>query len=120
MQSIKTAVMTALSSAATLSTLGGRIYFHYPSDFTNLPALSYFETSNLGNLYADNVEAGSEIIYQLDLWSRSSTTVLAKAVDDIMIGIDFNRILCVDMYETDTKIYHKSMRYRIDYSDPNF
>lgn len=121
MQSIKSAVLTALQTATALSTLyGQKFYFHYPPDFLNLPVGTYFELDNTGNLYADNVEIGSEIIYQIDLWGKSSLTALAKAVDDVMVGLDFNRTFSTDLFETDTKIIHKSMRYKLNYSDPNF
>lgn len=136
MQNIKSTVLSALQTAATiyttvvqppfsmfhaspLATLKG-IYFFHPPDFTNLPALSYFEVDNIGNLYADDTEAGSEIVFQIDLWGKTSLSEYALAVDDVMTGLDFNRISSPDLYEKDTKIYHKSMRYRIDYFDPNF
>lgn len=121
MQNIKSTVLSAVQTATALATLqGNKFYFHYPPDFTNLPIGSYFELSNLGNLYADDIEAGSEIIFQIDLWGKTSLSTLAQGVDDIMIGLDFNRISSVDLYENNAKIYHKLMRYRIDYFDPNF
>ena len=121
MQNIKSTVLSALQTATALATLqDNKFYFHYPPDFTNLPVGSYFELSNLGNLYADDIEAGSEIIFQIDLWGKSSLSILAQGVDDVMIGLEFNRILSQDLFETDLLIYHKSMRYRIDYFDPNF
>lgn len=121
MQNIKTTVLTALQTATALATLqGNKFYFHHPPDFTNLPVGSYFELSNSGNLYADDIEAGSEIIFQIDLWSKTSLSSLALAVDDVMVGLDFNRVLSEDLFEIDTKIYHKSMRYRIDYFNPSF
>ena len=121
MQNIKSSVLSALQTASALSTLQGqKFYFFHPPEFTNLPVGSYFELSNLGNLYADDVEAGSEIIFQIDLWGKTSLSSLAQAVDDVMVGLEFNRILSQDLYENDTKIYHKSMRYRIDYFNPNF
>jgi len=121
MQSIKSAVLTALQSASALSTLyGQKFYFQYPPDFLNLPVGSYFELDNTGNLFADNQEIGSEIIYQIDLWGKSSLTSYALGVDSAMTSLDFTRIQSLDLYENDSKIYHKSMRYRLDYSDPNF
>lgn len=119
MLSIKTAVLTALCSASGLSTITG-FYLSYPPSFTSLPVLSYFELDNVGGLYADNVEIGAEMIYQIDLWGRSSLTALAQAVDTVMVSLDFARIASVDLYETDTQIFHKAMRYRLDYSDPTF
>lgn len=121
MQSIKSAVLTALQTATALSTLQGqKFYFFYPPDFLNLPVGSYFEVDNIGNLFADDLEIGSEIIFQIDLWGKTSLTNYALAVDTVMTGLDFVRITAQDLYEVSTKIYHKALRYRRDYSDPNF
>lgn len=119
MQNIKATVLTALQTATALSTIQG-FYFFHPPDFTNLPVLSYFEVDNIGSLYADNQEIGSEIIFQIDLWGKTSLSNLALGVDSAMTTLDFTRTSAQDLYEQDTKIYHKAMRYRKDYSDPNF
>jgi hypothetical protein len=123
MQSIKSAVLTALQTSSTLATLlgtGQRIYFQYPPSFTNLPLLSYFEVDNFGNLYADDQEIGSEMLYQIDVWSKASTTAIAEEIDAIMTGLDFTRSSANDLYEVQDKIFHKAMTYRLDYSDPSF
>lgn len=121
MQSIKSAVLTALQTNSAMTTLyGQKFYFQYPPDFLNLPVGSYFELDNTGDLHADNQEIGSEIIYQIDLWGKSSLTNYTLGVDSAMTSLDFSRVQSLDLYETDSKIYHKSMRYRLDYSDPNF
>ena len=119
MQNIKSTVLTALQTATALSTLTG-FYFQYPPDFTNLPLLSYFEVDNIGNLYADDQEIGSEIIFQVDLWGKTSLSNYALAVNSAMVSLDFARIQSLDLYESSTKIYHKAMRFKIDYSDPDF
>lgn len=119
MQNLKPAVLSALQTATALSTLTG-FYFSYPPDFTNLPLLSYFEVSNVGDLFADDQEIGSEIIFQIDLWGKASLSNYAIAVDSAMATLDFTRIYATDLYETDTKIFHKAMRFRRNYSDPNF
>lgn len=121
MQNIKATVLTALQTASALSTLKGeKFYFFHPPDFTNLPTGSYFELDNTGNLYADNQEIGSEIIFQIDLWGRTSLSNYALAVNDVMAGLDFSRMTARDLYENDTKLWHKSMRFRRDYGDPGF
>jgi hypothetical protein len=119
MLSIKSAVVTALQSATALSTMTG-IYPNYPPNFISLPSVSYFEIANNVSLSADNQEIAAGITYQIDLWGKSSLTAYAQAVDSIMTGLEFARVACEDLYETDTKIIHKAMRYRVDYSDPNF
>ena len=119
MLSIKSAVLTALQTNTGLSTLNG-FYFFHPPEFTNLPILSYFEVDNTGSLYADDQEIGSEFVYQIDLWHTSSLTALTMAVDTVMTGLDFARITAQDLFETDSRIYHKSLRFRKDHSDPSF
>jgi hypothetical protein len=119
MLSIKSAVLTALQTNTSLSTLTGFNFFH-PPDFTNLPVLSYFEIDNIGNLYGDDQEIGSEFVYQIDLWHSGSLTALAMGVDSAMKTLDFARISSNDLYEQAENIYHKSMKFRLDYSDPSF
>jgi hypothetical protein len=124
MQSIRTAIMTALQTSTALTTLlgtGTRIFFHYPSDIDadKFPRITYFELGNFGNLFADDVEAGSEIDYQIDVWSKASTTAISLVVDTIMTGLDFTRQSSQDLYEKENKIYHKAMTYRLDYQDPD-
>jgi hypothetical protein len=121
MQSIKSAVLTALQTSSALSTLyGQKFYFHFPPDFLNLPVGTYFELGNVGNLFADDQEIGSEIIFQIDLWGKTSLTSYALGVESAMTSLDFTRIYSIDLFEKDTLIFHKSMRYRRDYSDPIF
>lgn len=121
MLSIKSAVLTALQTNSAMTTLyGQKFYFQYPPDFLNLPVGSYFEVDNIGNLYADNQEIGSEIVMQIDLWGKSSLTSYALGVDSAMTSLDFSRIQSLDLFEEDSKIYHKSMRYRLDISDLTF
>ena len=122
MKSLNTAVYTALTGDLTTSAIvTGRIYYMHPPDFNTLPSISYFEIENAGNLFADDVEVGSEIMIQVDLWSKTSNTALAIAVDDVMVGVGFVRMSGgSDYYETETRIYHKVMRYKQDYQDPDF
>ncbi len=119
MQNIKNVVLTALQTATALSTMTG-FYFQYPLAFTAFPMLSYFEVDNIGDLYADDQEIGSEIIYQIDLWGKASLSNYALAVNTVMAGLGFVRVSAQDLYEKDNHVYHKAMRYRIDYSDPDF
>lgn len=119
MQNLKTNVLTALQTATALSTLTG-FFFQYPPDFTNLPLLSYFELDNTGDLYADDQEIASEIIFQIDLWGKTSLSNYANAVNSAMVSLDFARMQSQDLYEVDNRIYHKAMRFRIEVSDPNF
>jgi len=125
MISIKSAVVTALQTSTALTTLlgtGQRIFFQYPDEanISTFPRVTYFEIDNTGSLYADNQEIGSTILFQIDPWSKSSVTDIAKEIDTIMTGLDFVRVSAPDLYESDTKVHHKAMRYARDIADPIF
>jgi hypothetical protein len=118
---MNSAVLTALQTSTAFSTFyGQKFYKRCPPDFINLPVGSYFQLGNVGSLYADNKEVGSEIIHQVDLWGETSLTPYMLATDDVMASLDYARIACEDLYETDTKMQHISMRFRLDISDPDF
>ena len=118
MQNLKPTVLTALQTASALSAL--TFYYFYPETFSNLPCGSYFELDNVGNFFADDQEIGSEIIFQIDLWGRDSLSDYAIAVDTAMIDIGFTCIYSGDFFEEASLIFHRSTRYKIDYSDPTF
>ncbi|NTW04535.1 MAG: DUF3168 domain-containing protein [Peptococcaceae bacterium] len=115
MINIKPAVMSALKANSTLIGLlgGSRIYFQGSGIVDELPRITYFEVVNIGSLYADDVEATSEIHIQIDIWSKGSTSAMAEEVDKTMKSLGFGRTSSADLYEDDTKIFHKAMRFAI-------
>lgn len=103
-------------NAALISLLGGdRIYRHWvPEDKKDIfPRVTFFELSNFDNRYVEDTADASEIHHQVDIWSMDpSTAALGTEVDAAMKGIGFARYSGADLYEEDTKIYHKALRYR--------
>lgn len=117
MINLRSSVYSALSTASALSAFTVR--YQYPNDFTSLesdPIISYFQVTNVGNLFGDDAEYGSNIMFQIDLWSKTPVTDNEDDVNDVMTGIGFVRVYCTDLYEKDTKIYHIAMRYRINHA----
>lgn len=114
MINIKPDVVTALKTDAILAGLvGDRIYFYYPPVEAAYPCISYYELDNRPALYGDNQELASEITFVIDIWAKASTTAIADAVNRIMTGLGFVREFAGDLYEQDTGVFHKHMRYRI-------
>ena len=113
MINLRSSIYSAFSTASALSAFTVR--YQYPNDFTALPVISYFQVTNVGNLFGDDEEYGSNVMFQVDLWSKTPVTDSEDDVNDVMTGLGFVRVYCTDLYENDTKIYHIAMRYRIDY-----
>jgi len=112
---LKPDVVAALKNDATLvGLLGGpRIYFQVAPNADEFPRITYYEQDNRPALHGDSRELGSEVTFVIDIWAKASTSAIADAVDRIMTGLGFVREFAGDLYEQDTGVYHKNMRYRI-------
>lgn len=89
------------------------ISYFYPQNWAKLPAISYYEMDNSMASKADDEEYSSNIAIQIDIWAKSSSqcSKLSIQVNEKMEDLEFERTLAVDLFEQETKIYHKTMRF---------
>lgn len=89
------------------------VSYFYPQDWAKLPAVSYYEMDNSVASKADDEEYSSNIAIQIDIWAKgpSECSKIAIEVNSKMEELEFERTLAVDLYEQETKIYHKTMRF---------
>lgn len=84
-------------------------------DVATFPRVVFSEITNKDQEYRDNQAAASEVRFQLSIFSKSDTrtheTEIAKQLDRLMKDLGYGRYHSVDLYETDTKIFHRGMRY---------
>ncbi|MCY6354516.1 hypothetical protein [Clostridium sp. ZS2-4] len=81
---------------------------YYGKEHTYITFFSYLEK---GEQYADNEEKVTGYYIQVDIWSRRDYTNLYEKVKNIMKAAGFIRTSAVDLYEKDTRIYHKAIRF---------
>lgn len=113
MKNIKTTVVSTLKADTTLKGLvSDRVIFYALPDSPVFPSITYYEQNNAPALVGDGKELTSESVMVIDIWATGSTTAIAQAVDSVMAGLNFRREFATDLYETDTGVYHKHMRYR--------
>jgi len=115
---VKTNIITALNADATLTTLlgGQRFYWQTVPDSLagQFPRVTFFEVSNRPADYGDNAEQGSEIQFQFDVWAKGADpTAIAQQLDICLKAAGWWRLMATDMYEDDTRIFHKVTRYVI-------
>lgn len=108
---------TLVGDSALVALLGSssKILFAYPNDFTALPVVTYQEINQTDEEqgYWDDTPNSVESTIQVDVWvSSGSTTNIVQRIDTIMHGLLFNTDYSADMYEPDTKIQHRVLRYR--------
>lgn len=92
------------------------VSYFYPQKWSELdkkPAISYYEMDNSVASKADDDEYSSNIAIQIDIWAKSSSqcSKIAVQVNEKMKGLEFERTLSLDLFEQETKIYHKTMRF---------
>lgn len=73
--------------------------------------ITFFNYLEQGEQYADNEEKVTGYYIQIDLWSKSDYTELAKNITDTMKAVGFIRTSAADLFESDTRIYHKAIRF---------
>lgn len=102
------------SNAELVSLLGGKkVWAQVAPAETNKPYITFFEITNFDKWFVDDLARASEIHMQVDVWSPSNTGAIASEVDKTMKSIGFTRSGSADLYEQDTKTYHKVLRYKI-------
>jgi hypothetical protein len=73
--------------------------------------ITFFEYNQTGSLYADDEEQATAHSIQVDIWSKGNYTELVEQVKAKLNELDFKRTSEIDLYEKDTKIYHKAIRF---------
>lgn len=75
--------------------------------------ITFFSYLEKGEMYADNEEKVTGHYIQVDIWSKKDYTSLYKRVENAMKAAGFRKTSVADLFEKDTKIYHKAIRYFI-------
>jgi len=82
---------------------------HYTGQATTY--ITFFEFAVNGALYGDDKELKSDHAVQVDIWSVGDYTDLVRQVKETLINIGFIRTYETELYEEDTKIFHKVFRF---------
>lgn len=123
MFNLKSAIVSALLGNAALISLLGKdsigqtaVYQQVAPEALVFPRITFFELSNVDSVYMDDDVFSSEISVQIDIWSKGNTSAIATEVDNTMRSIGWKRFGSQDLYEDDTQIFHKALRYETQYT----
>ena len=73
--------------------------------------ITFFTYLDRPELHSDDKELITGNFIQIDVWSKRDYTDLVDLVHQNMIDAGFIKLNFYDLYETDTKTYHKVMRF---------
>ena len=108
MDSLQPEVYTALSGT------GYTVLYMYPQGEMNVPCVTWYESNNREHGQADGVEFVTEVEYTIDIWATTpeATATMASAVDTALAALRLKRTFSYPLYESDTRVHHRNMRYR--------
>ncbi|MGM7635635.1 tail completion protein gp17 [Bacillus sp. Hm123] len=74
--------------------------------------VTFFFYNEMGTEFVEDEEAATSYSLQVDVWSNGNYKSVVKSVKDSLKSVGFMRVFATDLYEKDTKIYHKVLRFR--------
>ena len=78
--------------------------------------ITFFEYNMQNEEYSEDEIEIQGYYYQIDIWSVEDYTEIVTRTKELLEANDFKFIDQEDLYEKDTKIFHKGLRYFI----PNY
>lgn len=106
-------VKDILSDSEILNlTADKKVYFLHACN-PKPPYIEYEFYDENGEEWAENKEIATNYYIQVDIFSKIDYTELENKIKEKMINAGFNRSMCADLYENDTQLYHKAMRFFI-------
>ena len=127
--SVFASLRNTLKNDATMKTLlgGEYVYVGHVSQTNQIPSVTIIENTETckkrtgynANKYRDN-----ESVVQIDVWSKESrleAVNIANRIDTILVTdsvtdtFGWQKVGDGDMFESDTRIYHKALRYSFWY-----
>ncbi|WP_026486810.1 tail completion protein gp17 [Caldanaerobius polysaccharolyticus] len=75
------------------------------------PYITFFCYLETGELYYDDIQKGTAYYVQVDVWSKGNYSSIVEQVKSAMQNAGFSFLSAYDLYEDDTKIYHKVLRF---------
>lgn len=73
--------------------------------------ITFFEYLQQGEQYADDEEQTTGHYIQVDIYSKANYNKVAEQVKKLLKGKKFIRKYEKELYESDTNIYHKLIRF---------
>lgn len=73
--------------------------------------ITFHEYFSGGEEYEDDEERLTGHYIQVDVWSKSDYTGVVNKAKKLLNAAGFKRLNETDLYEVDTKIYHKGLKF---------
>ncbi|MFL0197003.1 hypothetical protein ACJDU8_15760 [Clostridium sp. WILCCON 0269] len=76
------------------------------------PYIVWFIYNENGEAFAENEEIETGYYIQVDIYTKGDFTILYNQVLELMTAAGYYRTYTTEMYEADTKLNHKIIRFK--------
>ena len=90
-----------------------KVYFIHAVNPNKELYLEYEIVNEYGAEFSEDSEDFTSYVVQVDIFSTADYTELENTVKKVMTQNGFNRDMAADLYEKETGLYHKAMRFNI-------
>ncbi|SHH59324.1 hypothetical protein [Clostridium grantii] len=73
--------------------------------------ITFHEYFQSGEYFEEDEETYTGHYIQVDVWTKEDYTILVKSIKDLLKNVGFKRLDETDLYEEDTGLYHKGLRF---------
>lgn len=91
-----------------------KVYFLHARDPNKQLYVEYEVIDEYGSYHSENKEVATRYVVQVDIFSQGSYSKVEDIIKKKMKEAGFIRGMAADMYEQETGLYHKAMRFSID------
>lgn len=87
--------------------------FMYPDQWPDGTVITYAGLNDVPEELADDGEYTARIEIKVDIWDKepAKTRDTARLVIQSLAAVGFTRTYCADLYETQSRLHHKTMRF---------
>lgn len=108
---IKAFLRTTLLDLSITNLTGDKTVHFLHATAPVAPYVEYAIYDEEGALYAEGEEIATDYYAQVDIYSKGDYSAVEEAIKTKMKDAGFARSGGADLYEDDTKFYHKAMRF---------
>lgn len=110
---IKQYIRQVLSDTEITNLLPDKKVYFLHAESPNKPYIEYEIYDENGEVWAENKEIATNYYVQIDIFSLGDYTGIENKVKEKLINQGFKRSMAADLYEEDTKLYHKAIRFLV-------
>ncbi|UZW16319.1 prohead protease [Clostridium pasteurianum] len=108
---IKEFVRNILSDINIINLTGDKTVHFLHAAKPTVPYIEYQIFDEKGNAWEEGKEISTDYYLQVDIFSKGNYTNLENVIKEKMKNAGFERGMAGDLYEKDTQLYHKAMRF---------